>query len=201
MTPNDAVPFAPDGMQTDEFLLRRIRASDAEADYEAVMETKESLRKWEQTGWPDDGFTVEANREDLIRLEERHDRGESFTYTVADPVTSSCLGCLYVFPTGASLFARAEVTTLGDDLWSQHEVAVYFWVRASRLVDRLDERLVAASDRWLEREWRLQRPLFVTNEDVAQQVTMLEATGRTRRFELSYPNKPAKEWAYAWPGR
>ena len=40
---------APAGLRTDEFLLRPICASDAELDYEAVMESKELLHRWEQS--------------------------------------------------------------------------------------------------------------------------------------------------------
>jgi RimJ/RimL family protein N-acetyltransferase len=91
--PSEPVPAE---LRTDEFVLRPIRATDAELDYRAVMETREYLRLWEQSTWPADDFTVDANREDLVGLEERHDAHRAFTYTVLDPDGVECLGCVYV---------------------------------------------------------------------------------------------------------
>ena len=82
---------APEGLRTDEFLLRPIRASDAERDYEAVMESREFLRRWEQSSWPTDDFTVDANRKDMEKLERRHTGGESFTYAVLNPTERNAL--------------------------------------------------------------------------------------------------------------
>lgn len=188
---------APAELRTDEFLLRPIRASDAELDYEAVMESKEFLRGWEQTGWPDDDFTVDANREDLIRLERRHADGESFTYTVMGSAEASCLGCVYVFPTSARLFTKAGITAADDARWSDYELVVYFWVRGSRLRDELDRRLLGALDHWLRQEWRVEHYLVVTSERFEQQVALIESTGRRKRFEIAFTNKPGKELAYS----
>jgi hypothetical protein len=60
---------APAERRTTEFLRRPIRASDAERDYAAVMEIKDFLRPWEQSGWPEDNFKLDANRQDLAKLE------------------------------------------------------------------------------------------------------------------------------------
>ena len=68
---------APTGLETPRFVLRPILATDARLDYDAVMESREYLRKWEQSTWPEDDFTVDANREDLAKLEQRHASGES----------------------------------------------------------------------------------------------------------------------------
>lgn len=50
----------PDRLITNEFLIRPLLATDAELDYGAVMESKEFLRKWEQTGWPEDFTTMDG---------------------------------------------------------------------------------------------------------------------------------------------
>ena len=188
---------APAGLRTDEFLLRPIRVSDAELDYEAVMESKAFLRRWEQSSWPADDFTVDANRDDLVTLERRHAAGESFAYTVMNPTETRCLGCVYVFPTTARLFARARITALGGARWSAYEAGVYFWIRQSRLADGLDRRLLDALGPWLAHEWRIGRHLIVTNEQFEQQVSMIEGAGFELRFRLERPNEPGKSLAYA----
>jgi len=189
----------PTELKTDEFVLRPIRASDAEFDYDAVMENKEFLRKWEQTGWPEDNFTVQANREDLVRLEQRHINGESFAYTVESPTADQCLGCVYMFPTNSKVFTKARVTAISGAQWSDFEFATYFWVRKARMIDQLDERLLKALGLWLEREWHVTHHLVVTSELVEQQVALIETSGRSLHFELAYPNKTGRELAYAWP--
>src|SRR6478735_2958146 len=154
----------PAGLRTDEFLLRPILAVDAEADHDAVMETREYLRLWEQSTWPEDDFTVEADRRDLAGLEERHAEGRAFTYTVLDTDGAACLGCVYVFPTGASFLAKSTVTPVADDAWEDVDVVAYFWVRRRRMADGLDERLLAALRVWFRDEWRVPRAVFVTSE-------------------------------------
>jgi hypothetical protein len=188
---------APEELRTDEFLLRPIRASDAELDYEAVMESKEFLRQWEQSSWPADDFTVEANREDLDKLERRHTDGESFTYTVMNPTETQCLGCVYIFPTTARLFSKAQISAIDGARWSEFEAAVYFWIRKSRLADELDRRLLDALGPWLEHDWGIEPHLIVTNEQFEQQVAMIEGANLQLRFHLTFPNEPGKSLAYA----
>ena len=188
---------APDELRTEEFLLRPIRASDAELDYEAVIESKQFLRRWEQSSWPADDFTVEANRDDMVKLERRHTDGESFAYTVIDPTETQCLGCVYIFPSDAPVFTRAQITAIDGARWSGYEAVVYFWIRTSRLADELDRRLLDALGPWLEHDWRIEDHLIVTNEQVEQQVAMIERTRRQLRFRLDVPNEPGTSLAYA----
>lgn len=192
---NDFQP--PAELRTAEFLLRPIRASDAELDYEAVMESKEFLRLWEQTGWPEDDFTVEANRADLEKMVHRFNDGESFAYTVMNPSETECLGCVYVFPTTAPLFAKGQITPIAGAAWSDYEAAIYFWVRKARLVDGLDLRLLAMLRLWFARDWHVAHPLIITNEQFAQQVDMIEGANLQREFELTFPKEPGKSLAYA----
>lgn len=132
----DSTEPDPPVLRTDEFTLRPITAGDTEMDYAAVMDTREDLRLWEQGTWPEDDFTVEDNRVDIVEMEERHIDLRAFSYTVLDPDGTSCLGCVYVFPTGASFLAKAEVTPVGDDRWEDVDAVVYFWVRRPPAADR-----------------------------------------------------------------
>jgi hypothetical protein len=194
---NDDAFHAPAELRTDEFLLRPIRASDAALDYEAVMASREYLRPWEGTGWPADDFTLEDNRADVAKLERWHAAGERFTYTVLDPTGTLCLGCVYLLPTGAPLFARRQIAAIDDARWSEYDVAVNFWVRTSRLADGLDRRLLDALGPWLAHDWHIARHLIVTNEQVEQQVSLIERTNRQLRFRLTDPKESGTSLAYA----
>jgi hypothetical protein len=187
--PSEPVPAE---LRTDEFVLRPIRASDAQRDYHAVMETREQLRLWEQSTWPADDFTMEANREDLVDLEERHDAHRAFTYTVLDPGGAECLGCVYVFPTRAAFLAKSSVTPVGDDEWSDVDAVVFFWARLSRMEAGMDGRLLTALRTWFSTEWKLERTVYVTSEPFTQQVDLISGTDLVLKFELLEPGKPGK---------
>ena len=180
---------APDRLTTEEFVLRPIAASDAAIDHAAVMETREALRLWEQSTWPADDFTVEANREDLVGLEHRHIQHQAFTYTVLSPEGDECLGCVYIFPTTAAFLAKSTVTPVGNAAWDDVEAVVYFWARRSMMEIGMDGRLLAALRRWFDREWAFERTVYVTNEQFEQQVELLSSTDLSVQFELLEPGK------------
>lgn len=180
----------PAGLTTAEFILRPITADDAEMDHAALMETREHLRLWEQSTWPTDDFTVEANREDLVGLEKRHREHRAFTYTVLEPEGIECWGCVYVFPTDATFLAKSTVTPVGSDEWSDVEAVVYFWTRLSQMERGTDARLLAALRTWFADEWKVEKPVFVTNEEFTQQADLLRGTDLTLKFTLVEPGKP-----------
>lgn len=196
MTAADLHEPVPAGVITDEFFLRPITADDAESDYAAVMDTREQLRLWRQSSWPEDDFTVEENRKDLVECEERHLAGRAFTYTVLDPGGTECRGCVYVFPTTATFLTRSAVTPLGDDQWSDVDAVVFFWVRRPQVETAMDERLLATLRTWFDEEWGLAKTVYVTSEPFTHQVDLLDRTDLSRRFELQEPGKPAKRLAY-----
>ncbi|MBD3943820.1 N-acetyltransferase [Microbacterium sp. NEAU-LLC] len=196
MSFTDPTEPVPAELRTDEFTLRPITPDDAARDYDAVMETRAELRLWEQSDWPADDFTVDDNRTDLVDLQSRHDAHRAFTYTVVDPAGTGTLGCVYIFPTTATFLARSTVTPLAGDAWNDVDADVYFWVRRSRIADRLDERLLTALRSWFAGEWGFARTVFVTSERFAQQVALLEGTDLTVRFELREPDKAGTYLVY-----
>ena len=186
----------PEGLTTDDFVLRPIKATDAEMDYAAVMESRDYLRTWEQSSWPADDFTVAANREDVEKLERRHASRESFTYTVVNPAGTECLGCVYIMPSDASSFTRANITPVGNRRWDDYDAGVYFWIRKAQLATEMDRALLDALQIWLSDDWEFRGHLFITNEQFAQQVEMFENAGLQRRFEIAEPEKSGRYLAY-----
>jgi len=188
---------APERLTTGDFVLRPIRAADAELDYAAVMESRDFLRGWEQTGWPEDDFTVAANREDLEMLERRHANREAFTYTVLNPSQTECLGCVYLMPTDARSLSRAQITPVGNDRWDEYDAAVYLWVRKSQMPAETDRALLDALRAWLAQEWTFRGVLYLTSELFTQQVAMIENTNLRLQFEVRESDKPGRYLAYA----
>ena len=184
------------GLHTDEFLLRPIVADDAELDHAAVMETKDLLRLWEPGGWPEDDFTVEANREDMVTMEDRHRDGYAFGYTMMNLDETECLGCVYVMAADAKMYADAAVGEVGDRRWVDTKATVFFWVRRSRLDDGLEERLLAEIRRWIADDWKLDGCVYGTNEQYERQADLIEAAGLVRQFEIDM-GESGRTLAYA----
>ncbi|MGR6902294.1 GNAT family N-acetyltransferase [Glutamicibacter sp. BSL13] len=191
---------APDELVTESFLLRPIRAADAQLDYEAVMERKDFLRDWEQTGWPEDGFMVEDNHQDLARLEERHSENRAYAYTVMTHDQKLCLGCVYVMPTDASMFSTAKITALGEKGWTDFEGAVYFWTRGPKDGSDLNRQLLECLRHWFTSDWGFAGLLVVTGELLTEQIQVLEASGLPPLFRIEERDKPHPYLAYVLLG-
>lgn len=194
------MPFTepdPAVLRTPDFLIRPITVADTERDHAAVMATREPLRLWRQSTWPEDDFTVEANRADLAEMEERHLAGRAFSYTVLDPTGSECLGCVYLYPTSATFLTRATVTPLTDLAWSDVDSVAFFWARLPLMHSGADARLLSALRTWFTGPWHFRTTVYVTSEPFTQQVALLEEAGLTPAFHLHEPATPAKRIAFA----
>lgn len=186
----------PDELVTDMFLIRPLLGTHVELDYAAVMESKEFLRKWDQSSWPADDFTLADNLEDLERHEREHINRESFTFTVMNPAETECLGCIYIFPLTAHWLSKAETTPIGATEWADYEAVILFWIRQSRLAEALDRKLLDILRAWFEQEWTFDGYLFLTNEQFEQQVAMFEGTNLQLQLEVKLPKQPGKYRAY-----
>lgn len=186
----------PDRLLTNDFLIRPLAATDVELDYAAVMESKEFLRKWEQSSWPADDFTRAENLAHLERHEREHLKREAFTFTVMNPTETECLGCIYIYPLTARWLANAKTTPLGATEWENYEAVILFWIRQSRLAEGMDRTLLDILRPWFEQKWSFDGHLFMTHEQVEQQVSMFEGANLKLQFEVQLPNQPGKHCAY-----
>ena len=188
------MPFYPDDaavpaeLRTDEMLLRMLRASDVELDYDAVISSREMLLRYSYGRWPREGFTFEENLSDLQAHERDHRERTAFTYTVMNPTQTECLGCVYLNPLENLLRgykAREEdiVAVKGTD----YEATVNFWVRQSRLIDDLDKRLLAALLDWLKTEWAFSRTIFPVNPHETRQMHLFDEAGLRRLHTFDTP--------------
>ncbi len=187
----------PDGLVTDEFLIRPLLTTDVELDYAAVMDSKEILRVWEQSGWPEDDFTIADNLEDLQRHERQHINREIYTFTVMNPAETECLGCIYICPITARWLTNAETTPLGEQDWRDYEAAIQFWIRQSRLAEQMDKKLLTLLRPWFEQVWDFDGHFYLTNEQFEQQVALFEEADLQLQMEVKLPKVAAKFLAYA----
>jgi hypothetical protein len=141
----------PAGLLHPRFRLRMLKATDAEADYEAVMASQTRLREGSPHGWPRPGFTLAENLADLTRHErEFHDR-VAFAYTVLAPQGTPVLGCVYIHP-------RAPVEPDGN-----LTADAYLWVRDEHHPE-LTGTLFEAVARWLDAGWPFAEVRWIRTE-------------------------------------
>jgi hypothetical protein len=171
--------LVPQEKRTERLILRPLRASDAERDYDAVMSSAGELRRCRGSEWPSDDFTLAENLADLERHEREHERGEAFTYTVLAVDEARCLGCVYIVP----VWPEAE-PLCGADACA---TCVGFWVRASERANDLDRHLLAVLRGWLKTEWSFDCVLFTNYAADIRQGALLDEAGLLR-LPLSWPD-------------
>ncbi len=168
--------LVPELLKSDEFLVRPLRATDVELDYDAVISSRAEL--WLRNGgrWPREGFTLEENLIDLVRHEREHLERTAFTYTVMNPMETECLGCIYIMPLESlpqSVEESAEAfVEIGDyEAWST------FWVRQSRLADNLDQRLLHELLVWFNTDWAFTRVALLARKVQERQIRLFNEAG------------------------
>ena len=174
-----ATATVPAEKRTDRLLLRPLRASDVELDYDAVMSSAEQLRRWSQSDWPADDFTLAQNLDDLQRHEREHIERKAFTFTVLNPHATRCLGCVYIMPVWPQTAQLCAGATYAAD--------VGFWVRTSEVADELDRHLLGVLREWLSAGWAFDCVMFTISQQEARQAALLREAGLELRsaFALS----------------
>ncbi|MEZ6119784.1 MAG: GNAT family N-acetyltransferase [Pirellulaceae bacterium] len=132
----------PSGLTCEHFLLRPLEVADAEADFEAVLESKSELRALFGSDWPEDGFTLDQNRAELAEHQRAFRENESFTYAVVANDRQRILGSVYILP--------AE----------DGDANVYYWIRTSEHGSGIAQELQLALKDWLASDWWFGRVTF-----------------------------------------
>jgi hypothetical protein len=173
----------PEGLRNAEFMLRMLRATDVELDYDAVISSREQLLIRSGRDWPVEGFSLAENLADLQHHEQEHLERKAFTYTVMNPTETECLGCIYINPL-ARLLERLQ--TSGQAINNVQEPAAYisFWARSSRLADDLDKRLLAALCAWFKEEWPPLATYFYAGERQTRFLQIYQEAGKEAVYTL-----------------
>ncbi len=179
----------PDELRTNEFILRPLLASDVELDYAAVMGSKEMLRRWSQSHWPADDFTLAGNLKDLQRHEQEHIEGQAFTFTIMNPAEDECLGCVYLEPLASNL---QDSHPCGES--NRHVTNIGYWVRTSYATTGLDKRVLKALLKWFEEAWAFDCLLFLTNQQYPPQMKLFTEVGLKKWHEFETKKEHTGVW-------
>lgn len=188
----------PSGLRTDKLLLRPLRTTDVELDYEAVIASRERLLVFSGGRWPTENFSLADNLADLKRHEQEHQERTALTYTVMNPEETRCVGCTYINPLRPLLHRLAGGRDQqGDDAaWGEDEALVHFWVRPDAA--DLDRLLLAVLLDWFDSAWGFSGVCFFANVNERRQVQLFEDAGLRRRCTVTDPQDSR---AYAVYGR
>lgn len=150
----ESAPLVPESfvvplrLETPQFTLRKLTVADAEADFEAVVSSRDVLHELFGPDWPPDDFTLENNREDLRVHEAQFEERVAFTYTVEDTAGVYILGSVYIVPSPEEAF----------------DAAVLYWVRASEQEKGMQTALGEVVHAWLDSRWPFKRVKDLTHE-------------------------------------
>ena len=138
----------PEILETDQVRLRMLTIQDVVKDYEAVMTSIGHLQRTKPFGpdhdWPAASLTLEQDLIDLGWHQKEFQKKSSFAYTVMNLEETSCLGCVYIYPSRHPDF----------------DAAVILWVRESEVKRGLDAHLYQAVKEWIGNSWPFKNPAF-----------------------------------------
>lgn len=174
----------PQSHRTAHFVLRPLTPEHTELDHAALMASKAILRLWSNSPWPQDDFTLDANREDLQRHYDEFQGGEAYTYTVLNPEEDRVEGCLYIYPL-PQLLGHFGAPAETVETVESGEANLSFWIRGDRLDD--EKLLLKTIVDWLDNDWQFPRVTFATYNNTDRQRNLYESLGMKVRFRLPRP--------------
>ena len=186
MSLNPNLLEGPIRLESTDFVVHRQRPSDNELDFDAVMSSKEILREWSDSEWPEDDFSLEQNAQDIAEHIADHEQNSDYGFSIFSPDENRLLGSLYLNAVGPLLDNYpTDPMTLARLL--EFDVRVEYWLRAGVRPD-LEMRFVRAVIGWLETAWWFERPIFGTRKDMTSRRSLYAELGMTEVAALPSAN-------------
>jgi hypothetical protein len=177
----------PDSHESDSFRFVPLTEALVDPDYDAVMTSRELLRRWSNSRWPTMDFTVAENESDLREHRLEHEQGVAYTFSVLERSGPRVAGCIYIRAVLDALTTRRIVP--GDDFpVLPGAAAVRGWVRADEPGELLDE-LVSTTTTWLSGgSWTLPEVWWQANWRTPEQLAACDRIGLARDVVLDGPD-------------
>jgi hypothetical protein len=179
-------------------VFERLTAAHAERDHAALMAGVAYLRRWSDSDWPADDFSVAENREELGWHDEEHEARIAFTYSVLDASERRAVGCVYLRPLRDMLLTRGVEPPAGPGWPGGDTPCVRGWVRRDE-AEQLERRFLAVTLDWLTgSDWAFPELWWTAASDDTSQLAALDGLGWTR--ELRAPMAGAqRDWVFRAP--
>jgi RimJ/RimL family protein N-acetyltransferase len=177
MSLNPNMLEVPIRLKTADFVVHRQRISDNELDFDAVVSSKQILREWSDSEWPEDDFTLEQNAQDIAEHIADHEQNSDYGFSIFTPNEDRLLGSLYLNAVGPLLeHYPTDPMTLARLL--EFDVRVEYWLRSGVGLN-LELRFIRAVIGWLEEKWWFERPVFGSRKDMFTRRELYAELGMT----------------------
>ena len=180
----------PSELIKNQFNFEVLHPKHVALDYLALMKSKDFLRRWSNSPWPEDHFKVEDNLIDLEWHYEEFKEKTAFTYTILNQEKASCLGCIYIRPV-------SSIPSLSPKVKAKLDPFLFFisyWVITDIRKTQLENEIFIAIRDWLLSEWKFQLVLFVSNTQIPEQNEIY----RNNQMELFWELEEKKRHQQFW---
>lgn len=176
------------------WVLEPQRLAHNERDYAAVMASREHLRAWSHSDWPEDDFTLTANADDLASHIDDARQGLAYGYSVFSSERNELLGSLYLNPTDF-LTEHYHTDEPTRQLLVAALVEVDYWLVPAREADFAFHRDFALTvDRWLRTDWGYARPLYGSRRAMDARREFFLRIGWDEILQLQSKSDPARRF-------
>jgi hypothetical protein len=180
----------PSELNQNQFQFEVLHPKHVEMDYQALMKSKDFLRRWSNSSWPDDHFKEEDNLIDLEWHYAEFKKKTAFTYTILDQFKTNCLGCIYIRPVTSIPSLSPEEKAKLDPF----QFFISYWVITDIRNTQLENEIFIAIRGWLLSDWQFRSVLFVSNSQITEQNEIY----RNNQMELFWELEEKKRHQQFW---
>lgn len=180
----------PEYFEHEGFCFEVLHPKHVELDYQALMKSVDFLRRWSNSPWPEDHFSVEDNLIDLEWHYAEFMEKIAFTYTILDQLKTNCLGCVYIRPVTSIPSLSPEEKAKLDPF----QFFISYWVITEIRNMQLEYEIFNGIRDWLQRDWKFQSVLFVSNSQIPEQ----NEIHRNNQMELFLELEEKKRYQQFW---
>jgi hypothetical protein len=180
----------PEYLEREAFCFEVLHPKHVELDYQALMKSKDFLRRWSNSPWPEDHFKVEDNLIDLEWHYTEFKGKNAFTYTILDQFKTNCLGCIYIRPVTSIPSLSPEEKAKLDPF----QFFISYWVITDIRNTRLENEIFNATRGWLLSDWQFRSVLFVSNSQITEQNEIYQNNQMKLFWELEEKKRHQQFW-------
>lgn len=175
MTLNPQRLPVPEIYSTDLFVIRRQMRSDNALDFQAVMTSRQALRVWSDSDWPQDEFTLEENAADLDMHIGEHARDEAYGFSIFDVTQSTLLGSLYLSQVSA-IVENYKIDSSLEAHLKRLDVCADYWLRQG-VSQAIESAFLQTVQDWLSQAWWFTNVAFGSRRGMSEQRRQYLAAG------------------------
>jgi hypothetical protein len=180
----------PDHLRHEQFSFEILHPKYVELDFQALMNSKEFLRRWGMSNWPEDDFSLEDNLADLDWHYKEQLQKIAYSYTILNHDQSVCLGCLYIRP----LESIKPIQSSEKQILSAYPFFCSYWVVDDIRGAALDQHIFDNLRNWLETSWIFPAIFYTNNLLTPEQDAIYQHNGLELFLTLENENRYQQCW-------